>query len=219
MSPPTTPNILLTGFEAFGDDPSGAGLNPSALAVRALGGQIIEGHLVVAAVLPCVFGASTDALKKLIKTHRPALVVCVGQASERSAMSLERVAINLDDAPLPDNAGAQPQDTAIIAKGKAAYFSTLPVKKMLADVHSAGLACELSYTAGSFVCNHVFYNLMHLLATRASMKHMRGGFIHVPYLPEQAAPSGAPSMPLDTMVHGLRVAVKSALRHLHSSNG
>jgi pyroglutamyl-peptidase len=207
------PNVVLTGFEAFGDDPSGAGLNPSALAVRALHGKSILGHHVVSAVLPCVFGASADALKSLLKTYRPALVVCVGQAGGRKALSLERVAVNLDDADMADNTGVTRQDRSIVARGKTAYLCSLPVKKMQADVLQAGIACDLSMSAGTFVCNHVFYSLMHLLATRTSLRQTRGGFIHVPYLPEQALYNAAPSMALDTIVRGLRIAVKSALSH------
>jgi pyroglutamyl-peptidase len=203
------PCILLTGFEAFGDDPSGQGLNPSALAVRALHGKRIAGHRVVASMLPCVFGQSVTTLKALVLAHRPALVVCVGQAGGRAGISIERIAVNLDDAPLPDNAGRMLHNTPVVAKGPAAYFSTLPVQAMLAALQRAGTRCELSSSAGHFVCNHVFYALMHLLAKKKSV--VRGGFVHVPYLPEQAAGSGAPSMALDEITQGLSVAVRAAL--------
>jgi pyroglutamyl-peptidase len=203
------PCVLLTGFEAFGDDPSGQGLNPSALAARALHGKRIAGHRMVASVLPCVFGQSVTALKALVLAHRPALVVCVGQAGGRAGISIERIAVNLDDAPLPDNAGRMLHNTPVVASGPAAYFSTLPVQAMLAALQRAGTPCELSSSAGHFVCNHVFYALMHLLAKKKST--VRGGFVHVPYLPEQAAASGAPSMALDEMTKGLSVAVRAAL--------
>jgi pyroglutamyl-peptidase len=203
------PCVLITGFEAFGDDPSGQSLNPSALAARALHGKRMAGHRVVASVLPCVFGQSVAALTALVQAHQPALVVCVGQAGGRAGISLERIAVNLDDAPLADNAGCMLHNTPVVAHGPAAYFSTLPLQAMLAALQRSGTPCELSSSAGHFVCNHVFYALMHLLAKKKSA--VRGGFVHVPYLPEQAAASGAPSMELADITRGLSVAVRAAL--------
>lgn len=199
-----TKKILLTGFDAFG----GATLNPSWLAARALHGRQILGHTVVAAQLPTVFDTSLTALTALLKQHRPALAVCLGQAGGRRALSLERVAINVNDAPTPDNAGAQPVDTAVKQGAPAAYFTTLPIKAMLAALQQEGMAAEVSQTAGTFVCNHVFYGLMHALATQRALKHTRGGFIHVPWLPEQ----GTPSMALEDIVSGLRLALRCALQ-------
>ena len=196
--------ILLTGFDAFG----GATLNPSWLAVRALHGRQILGHTVVAAQLPTVFDASLTALNALLTQHRPALAICVGQAGGRSAISLERVAINVNDAPIADNAGGQPVDTPVKPGAPAAYFTSLPIKAMLAALQADGVAAEVSQTAGTFVCNHVFYGLMHALATRRELKHTRGGFIHVPWLPEQ----GTPGMALDDIVRGLRLALRCALQ-------
>ncbi len=215
------PCVLVTGFEAFGDDPSGLGLNPSALAAQALQGVQIAGYTVVAAVLPCVFGRSTAVLKALVRQHRPALVLCVGQASGRAGISIERLAVNWDDAPLPDNAGCVLQAVPVVARGPVAYFSTLPLYDMQAALHNAGMACELSSSAGHFVCNHVFYGLMHSLKT-ARRKNtsgleqapVQGGFIHVPYLPEQATPSGAPSMSLQHITQGLRIALHAAIVQL-----
>lgn len=206
------PRVLLTGFDPFGDTGhSNLPLNPSWMAVRALGGKRIGGHLVVAAQLPTVFQASMDELTRLLRLHKPALVICVGQAGGRGAISLERVAINVNDARIPDNAGGQPVDTPVVAGGPAAYFSSLPIKAMLQALQASGVAAEVSQTAGTFVCNHVFYALMHALATRRGFKRTRGGFIHVPYLPEQ----GAPSLPLDETVRGLRLAVATALSTTH----
>ena len=196
--------ILLTGFDAFG----GAALNPSWLAARALHGRRILGHTVVAAQLPTVFGASLHELNTLLKKHQPALVVCVGQAGGRKAMSLERVAINVNDAPIADNAGGQPVDTPVKPGAPAAYFTSLPIKAMLAALQADGVAAEVSQTAGTFVCNHVFYGLMHTLATQRGLTQTRGGFVHVPWLPEQ----GTPSMPLEDMVRGLRLALRCALQ-------
>lgn len=195
--------MLLTGFDAFG----GESLNPSWKAVHALHGRRIAGHQLVAAQLPTVFDASLAELAQLLRRHKPALVLCVGQAGGRAAISLERVAINVNDARIADNAAAQPIDTPVIADGPAAYFSTLPIKAMLQALQREGIAAEVSQTAGTFVCNHVFYGLMHHLATRRGFKHTRGGFVHVPFLPEQ----GTPGMPLEEQVRALRVAVRAAL--------
>ena len=197
------PRVLLTGFDAFG----GAALNPSWLAVQALHGRQVCGHTVVAAQLPTVFGEALRHLRALLAQHRPALVVCVGQAGGRGALSLERIAINVDDAPIADNAAAQPIDTPVVPGAPAAYFSTLPIKAMLGALQREGLPAEVSQTAGTFVCNHVFYGLMHTLATRPALRHTRGGFVHVPWLPGQ----GTPSMPLEDVVRGLRVALRAAL--------
>lgn len=200
--------MLLTGFDAFGGD----AVNPSWQAAIALHGRQIVGHRVIAAQLPTEFAESLVRLRALLKAHQPVLVVALGQAGGRSAISLERVAINICDARIPDNAGAQPVDEPVLADGPSAYFSTLPIKAMLQDLRQAGIACEVSQTAGSFVCNQVFYGLMHELATRRALRHTRGGFIHVPWLPDQAPP-GAPSMALPTLVQGLRLALRSALSH------
>jgi pyroglutamyl-peptidase len=197
------PTVLLTGFDAFG----GESLNPSWLAVKALHGRQIAGHRLVAAQLPTVFDESIHALRALLRLHRPELTICVGQAGGRSALSLERVAINVNDARIPDNALAQPVDTPVVAGGPAAYFSSLPIKAMLQALQHEGVLAEVSQTAGTFVCNHVFFGLMHFLATERGFKKSRGGFIHVPYLPEQ----GAPSMPLADMTRGLRIAVRCAV--------
>lgn len=197
------PKVLVTGFDAFGGDT----LNPSWLAAQALHGRRIAGHKVTAAQLPTVFGDSLQVLRALLLTHRPALVLCLGQAGARAALSLERVAININDARIADNAQAQPVDTPVVPGAPAAYFTRLPVKAMLQALQRAGIAAEVSQTAGTFVCNHVFYGLMHELATRRGFKTVRGGFMHVPWLPEQ----GLPSMPLDDMVRGIALALRCAL--------
>ncbi len=200
-----TPTVLVTGFEPFGGEP----VNPSAQAVQALHGRVVEGRRVVAAVLPCVFGDALVALERAVRATDPELVLCVGQAGGRGALSLERVAINVDDAPIADNAGARPIDRPIAPEGPAAYFSTLPIKAMVAALRAAGLPGEVSQTAGTFVCNHVLYGLMRTLEGRAGT---RGGFVHVPFLPEQAARHpGAPSLSLERIVRGLELALATAL--------
>jgi pyroglutamyl-peptidase len=142
-----------------------------------------------------------------MEEHRPQLVICTGQAGGRGSISLERVAINVNDARIPDNIGARPIDVPIVADGPAAYFTNLPIKAMLVALLDEGINAEVSQTAGTFVCNHVFYGLMYELATRPELSHTRGGLIHVPWLPQQ----GQPSMRLDEIVAGLKLAIECAL--------
>ncbi|HEX7801926.1 MAG TPA: pyroglutamyl-peptidase I [Pseudoxanthomonas sp.] len=199
----SSPTILLTGFEPF----DGQSTNPSWDAVLALHGKRIAGHRVVARKLPVAFGASLKALRTALRETSPALIVCVGLAGGRERISLERVAINVDDARIPDSQGQQPVDEAIVAGGPAAYFSTLPIKSMLAGLRDAGFAAEISQTAGTYVCNHVFYGLMHALRRRKA----RGGFIHIPYSTEQAALiPGAPGLALEIVTEALRLALRIA---------
>lgn len=195
--------LLLTGFAPFG----GEALNPSWEAVRRLDGERLGDLPVVAAQLPTEFGAALRVLDELLERHRPTLVVAVGQAGGRAELSLERIAINVDDARIPDNAGRQPIDEPVVAGGPAAYFSTLPIKAMTRALRDAGIPAAVSQTAGTFVCNHVVYGLLHRLQGTG----VRGGFIHIPYLPTQAAAQpGAPSMALETLIAGLRLAITCA---------
>lgn len=205
MTDRPSPAVLLTGFEPFGGETS----NPSWDAVRALDGTCIASHRVVTRCLPVEFGASLAALRTAIDECRPVLVLGVGQAGGRAQLSLERVAINVDDARIADNAGAHPIDEPVVADGPAAYFSDLPIKAMLAALRDAGIPAEVSQTAGTYVCNHVFYGLMHALRDAPGV---RGGFIHIPYSTEQAAcHPGAASLPIATVSEGLRVALRVAL--------
>jgi pyroglutamyl-peptidase len=199
------PRVLLTGFDPFG----GETVNPSWEAVRRLDGQIVRRHRIVAVQLPTCFGQSLRTLRAALTRHTPSLVICVGQAGGRSRVSLERVAINIDDARIADNAGKQPVDRAVVRGAPAAYFSTLPIKAQLRALQNAGLPAEISQTAGTFVCNHVFYGLMHALR---DSPRIRGGFVHIPLLPEQAvAHAGAPSLGLDIIVASLALIVDTAL--------
>lgn len=202
--PNPPPTVLLTGFDAFGTEL----VNPSGLVAQALHRQQLLGHSLVGATLPTVFHRSLDVLKALVRAHQPILVVCMGLAGGRQGLSLERVALNVDDARIPDNAGAQPIDMPVVPGGPAAYFSSLPVKAMHAVLHQHGFEVEVSNSAGTFVCNHVFYGLMHALADQAVVPACRGGFIHVPHLQSDAHPAG---WPLARLVEGLRLAVQSAL--------
>ena len=202
-TPPAGPAILLTGFDPFG----GSAHNPSWLIAQALHGQRIAGHQVVAAQLPTVFGQSLQRLQSLLQEHQPSITLCLGLAGGRAALSIERIGININDARIPDNRGAQPIDTPVQAGGPAAYFASLPIKAMLRGVQRAGVPCEVSQTAGTFVCNHVLYGLMHLLAQGAAPLGARGGFVHVPWLSGQ----GEPHLPLRNMVRGIHAALWAAV--------
>lgn len=209
--------ILLTGFDPFGGETT----NPSWEAVRALDGATIRGRRVIATQLPTAFGAAGRELVAAIGRHAPKLVLCVGQAGGRAAICFERVALNLVDARIADNAGAQPLDVPVVEGAPAAYFAALPVKAMAAAVRAAGIPAEVSLSAGSFVCNAVFFALAHHIATQAPK--LRGGFAHVPYSPEQVrARAGAPSMPIDRVSAALAIALEVALarrRDLAASEG
>ena len=159
--------------------------------------------------MPTTFAGAPRALRAALRRHAPELVLCVGQAGGRAALSLERVTINVNDARIPDNAGAQPVDAPVVTRGPAAYFTTLPIKAMHADLRAAGIPAEISQTAGTFVCNQVFYVLMHALAG----SRVRGGFVHIPFLPQQVETlPGVASLDLDAVVAGLRISIDTALR-------
>lgn len=170
--------ILLTGFEPFGADD----FNPS-MAIARRAAMILgeSGHAAHAALVPCVFAQAPETLNQLIDKHRPHVVICLGLAAGRKAVSLEKVAINHVDARIPDNAGEQPIDEPVLAGAPSAYFSTLPLKAALQQLNASpgGIQAEISYTAGTFVCNQVFFALMHRLENEPGV---RGGFIHVPWL-------------------------------------
>jgi pyroglutamyl-peptidase len=193
---------LVTGFEPFGGDR----INPSFEALRLLPRRTGLLDLTTRA-LPVVFGEALPALRDAIRSAQPDIVLCVGLAGGRSELSLERVALNIDDARIPDNAGNRPIDQPVIAGAPAAYFATLPIKAAVAALRGAGLPAAVSNSAGTFLCNHVFYGLMH----EAAGGGFRGGFLHVPYLPSQAARQpGAPSMALEQIVEGIEIILATA---------
>lgn len=185
--------VLVTGFEPFG----GAPRNPSGEAARALHGAVIDGHRVHGVELPCVFAQAPVRLIEALDHSRPVLVLCLGLAASRSGFAPERVAINLVDARIPDNAGAQPIDEPVQAGAPAAHFATLPVKAIAAALQAAGWPAAPSHSAGTFVCNQVFYALMQALAARPGV---RGGFMHI----------GA-DLAAETVAQGTRVALQAAL--------
>jgi pyroglutamyl-peptidase len=207
---------LVTGFEPFGGDK----VNPSWLAASRLKKKI--GSLVVHTVeLPTSFGRSVDALRDRIDKLRPDIVLCVGLAGGRSELCLERVAINVQDARIRDNDGKQPIDKPVVPGGPAAHFATLPIKACVAEMRKAGLPASVSNTAGTFVCNHIFYALMDMAAQGPSP--LRGGFLHVPYAPEQAAGlAGAPSMAIDDIARGIEIILEVSAKRtgdIHTVEG
>jgi pyroglutamyl-peptidase len=198
--------VLVTGFEPFG----GEKVNPSWEIVRALpatlGGLRIEKLLV-----PTEFGRSVRVVARAIDKLDPALVLCIGEAGGRSRMSVERVAINVSDARIADNAGKQPADEAIRGDGPAAYLCTLPVKSMVAAIAKAGIPAEVSNSAGTFVCNQLIYGVLDHVARKKLA--VRAGFMHVPYLEAQVLdkPHTA-AMALASMVEGTKAAIMAAIK-------
>jgi pyroglutamyl-peptidase len=160
--------------------------------------------------VPTAFDTSAEVLLNEISRINPDIVLCVGQAGGRPCLTVERIAINLEDASIPDNKGSQPQDTAIVPGGPDAYFSNLPIKAMVQAMNQSGVPALVSNTAGTFVCNYVMYRLLHFINTQS--KAMKGGFIHVPYSPQQvlSRPS-MPSMSLSDIQKGLLAAVKACV--------
>ncbi|WP_447005298.1 pyroglutamyl-peptidase I [Saccharothrix isguenensis] len=195
-------DVLLTGFDPF----DGEDTNPSwdaAVAVEP------TGYRLATLRLPCAFGDAITELRAALATRHYDLVVSVGQAGGRSGITPERVAVNLDDARIPDNAGAQPIDEPVVPGGPAAYFTGLPVKACVAALQAEGIPASVSHTAGTFVCNHVFYGLMHLVATE--YPGLRAGFVHVPFSPAQAEGRDLPSLPVATTAKALDLVIRTSL--------
>lgn len=198
-------SILLTGFEPF----DGESINPSWQAVlRAQALWDGPEHLHIAEI-PVDFDTCDRALAGAIARFAPDLVIAVGQAGGRAGISVERIAINVDDARIPDNAGFQPVDLAIIPDGPAAYFSTLPIKACVAALAEAGIPASVSQTAGTYACNHLFYRLMHSLQTERP--DARGGFVHIPFAPEQVLGRDHPSMSVELVTTALLAIVRTSL--------
>ena len=189
--------LLITGFDPFG----GADRNPSREAVMALP-DVIGDYTLFKLEIPTVFGLAAETVLRAATDLRPDAILCVGQAGGRANITPEVVAINLREASIPDNHGNQPRNTPVVENAPAAYFSTLPVRAMAEAVKAAGVPCALSYSAGVFVCNDLLYTLLH----HYDGTDVRVGFIHIPYLPEQAK-EGVPSLPLDEAVKGLTAAI------------
>ena len=198
--------ILLTGFEPFG----GETVNPSQRIVEALDGVEIDGHRIVGRVMPVAFGPCECLIAEWISELDPVLVIGLGQAGGRAELSLERIAVNLIDARICDNDGSQPIDVPVKDGEAAGLFASLPLKRILLALRDAGIPSAISNSAGTYVCNQVFFLTASCLATSA--RQGRAGFIHVPWLPEQGVNHpGQPSMALEAMIEGVRLAIRSSL--------
>lgn len=195
--------ILLTAFEPFDSETINSALEAVKLVADKVGGADI-----VKLTVPTVFCKSVDAVATAIESEKPDVVLCIGQADGRSEMTPERVAINIDDARIPDNDGNQPVDRPIIPNGAPAYFSTLPIKDMVKAIRDAGIPASVSNSAGTFVCNHLMYNLLHKLANE--YPNVRGGFMHVPCSPCQVVDRPfTPSMSIFDIAAGIEAAIKA----------
>lgn len=198
--------IVVTGFDPFG----GESINPAWESVKALGQLKSETFSVHVCQIPTVFHKSLEHLYKALEDIKPDIVLCVGQAGGSSVFSIERIAINVNDARIPDNEGNQPIDTPVIPEGPVGYWSTLPIKAIVHQLKEQGIPAVISQSAGTYVCNHLFYGLMHYISEKNPA--IRGGFIHIPYLPEQAVHhSGQPSMALETIIKGLTTIIQATL--------
>ena len=189
--------ILITGFEPFG----GEKINPSWVAVSRLPDEI-NGCFLSKLLIPVVFGEAAETVIKKADEVRPDVILCIGQAGGRKAITPELVGINLRHAPIPDNNGNQPKDQKITEDGENAYFSTLPVRKIAEAVNASGIPSQVSYSAGAYVCNDVLYTLLH----RYENTETQVGFIHIPYCAEQ---NKEPSMDIEDIIKGLTVAIEN----------
>lgn len=201
-------NVVVTGFDPFG----GESINPAYEAVKALPDSI-QGAKIIKIEIPTVFGEAPKAVEQAIKEYQPDIVLCVGQAGGRTHITPEFVGINFVDARIPDNKGNQPISELIEKDGAAAYFTKHPVKAMVEKMKAHGIPAAVSYTAGTYVCNNVLYDLLYMIDKK--YPNIRGGFIHVPYDASQAAKLSAttPSMPITMISEGLKLAIEAIIEH------
>ena len=200
--------IIVTGFDPFG----GETINPSIECVKAL--PEIEGVELIRLELPTVFKESAKRLNEVINDVKPGAVLSVGQAGGRAGITMERIAINVDDARIPDNISQQPIDKTIQTEGAAAYFSTLPIKRIVKAIRETGISAEVSNSAGTFVCNHIMYQAL-FAATKAD-KPFKAGFMHIPFIPEQTADK--PSLPLEESTKALQIAIETIRDYLNDED-
>ena len=195
--------ILFTGFEPFG----GEKINPALEAVKRLDREI-AGAEIIKLELPTVFRKSINILESALEREKPNAVICIGQAGGRDRISIERVAINISDARIPDNEGSRPIDETIFKDGENAYFSNLPIKEIVNVLKANNIPGEISNSAGTYVCNHIMYGLLYNIDKK--YPKVKGGFIHIPYLPEQVIDkANTPSMSLDNIIKGLTLTVET----------
>ena len=200
--------VLVTGFDPFGGEP----VNPAFEAVKMLPDEI-AGAEIIKLEIPTVFSKCGPAVEEGIKKYEPDVVINVGQAGGRSCVTIEQVGINLAEARIPDNAGEQPSDEALQEVGAPAYYATIPVKAIVKNIRDHGIPCHISYTAGTYVCNCIMYNVLHMAATKYT--NIRAGFIHVPFAAEQAVgkPNGTPFMSLEMIAKSLEYAIEATVKN------
>ena len=199
--------LLITGFQPF----DGESVNPALEVAKGLQGKTINGYEVIAREIPVVRFEALKAVQAAIEELQPNAVITIGQAGGRPDITVERVGINIDDFRIPDNKGNQPIDEPVVTGGPVAYWATLPIKKMVANVKAQGIPASVSNSAGTYVCNHLLYGLLHYLTTQGKTA-IPAGFIHIPYLPEQmAVRSGkdaqVATMSLDTLFKGFEAMI------------
>ena len=199
--------FLITGFDPFETEK----INPALEAVKKLP-DTVAGAEVIKLEIPTVFWKSVEKIQEAIEKHDPDVIISIGQAGGRAGITPERVAVNIDDARIEDNDGNQPVDRTIHKDGENAYFSNLPIKAMVKEMNENGIPGSVSNTAGTFVCNHVMYGILYMIDKKYPNK--KGGFIHVPYIPQQAiSKQNAPSMSLDYIVKGLELCIKAIVEN------
>ena len=199
--------ILVTGFDPFGGEP----INPAIESVKRLPDNI-EGAEIIKLEIPTVRKKSLEKIEKAINEHNPDVILSIGQAGGRFDISIERVGINLDDFRIPDNEGNQIIDEPVFPDGENSYFVKLPVKAMVQNVQKNNIPASVSYTAGTFVCNHVLYGVLYLIEKK--YKGKKSGFIHIPFLPQQVVDKrNTPSMELNTIVKGLTAAIEAIVKN------
>ncbi|ANS87943.1 Pyroglutamyl-peptidase I [Vibrio scophthalmi] len=199
--------VLITGFEPFG----GAAINPALEAVKKLQNATLNGGEIVICDVPVTRYEAVDTVIAAIEKYQPDYVITVGQAGGRAAITPERVAINVDDFRIPDNGGNQPIDEPVVVDGPDAYFTTLPIKAITRTLQENGIPCQVSNTAGTFVCNHLFYGVQHYLRD----KEIGHGFVHIPLLPEQDTAGNQATMSLDVIAEGLRLVAQATIDNPH----
>ena len=203
--------ILVTGFDPFG----GEKINPALETIKRLPDTIL-GAQIIKLEIPTVVGKSLAKITEAVEKENPDAVLSIGQAGGRSEITVERVGINIDDCRIPDNEGNQPIDEPVVKGGPAAYLVTVPIKAIVENIKAHNIPASISNTAGTFICNHVCYGVAHLAAQRTvAGKPMKSGFIHIPFLPEQAIgkPALTPSMSLETIVSGITHALEAIVEH------
>jgi pyroglutamyl-peptidase I len=199
--------ILVTGFDPFGGEP----INPAIESVKKLPDNI-AGAEIIKLEIPTVRRKSLEKIEKAIQEHNPDIILSVGQAGGRFDITVERVGINMDDFRIPDNEGNQVIDEPVFSDGDNAYFVKLPVKAMVQNIQKNKIPASVSYTAGTFVCNHVLYGVLYLVEKK--YKGKKSGFIHIPFLPEQVVDKrNMPSMELNTIVTGLTAAIEAIVEN------